>query len=94
MPCKSLKVYWFCSKKNSPTSVRDTIKFYNLKIQKVSVIVEGKPSQLYSRGMLSFDQYDEICKYFAKGEQRDADVSEVRKQLQLHDLSVREYLVN
>ena len=42
-------------------------KFYNLKIQKVSVIVEGKPNQLYAQRMGSFEQYDEICKYFAEG---------------------------
>ena len=34
---------------------------------KVSVIVEGKPNQLYAQGMRSFEQYDEICKYFAEG---------------------------
>ena len=34
--------------------------------------------------MRSFEQYDEICKYFA----------EVQKQLQLHDLSVGKYLTD
>ena len=38
---------------------------------KVSVIVEGKPNQLYTQGMRSFEQYDEICKYFAEGKQRE-----------------------
>ena len=66
-------------------------KFYNLKIQKVSVIVEGKPNQLYAQGMRSFEQYDEIRKHFAEGKQRDKDV---QKKLELHDLSVSEYLVN
>ena len=71
--------------------VRDTSKFYNpkYKIQKVSVIVEGKDNQLYSQGMRSFEQYDEICKYVNEGKQRDSDV---QKQLELHDLSVGEYL--
>ena len=41
--------------------------------------------------MRSFEQYVEICKYFAEGKQRDNDV---QKQLQLYDLSVGEYLVN
>ena len=36
------------------TFARDTSKFYNPKIQKVSVIVEGKPNQLYAQGMRSF----------------------------------------
>ena len=69
-------------------------KFYNPKIQKVSVIAEGKPNQLYAQGMRSFEQYDEICKYFAEGKQRDNDASEIQKHLQLYDLSLGEYLVN
>ena len=70
--------------------IRDMSKFYNPKIQKVSVIVEGKPNQLYAQGMRLFEQYDEIRKYFAEGKLSN----EVQKQLQLYDLSVGEYLVN
>ena len=63
-PCKSLKgILVLFEEEQSYT--RDTSKFYNPKIQKVSVIVEGKPNQLYAHGMRSFEQYDEICKYFA-----------------------------
>ena len=69
-------------------------KFYNPKIQKVSVIVEGKPNQLYAKEMRSFEQYDEICKYFAEGKQRDNDANKIQKHLQLYDLSLGEYLVN
>ena len=69
-------------------------KFYNPKIQKVSVIVEGKPNQLYAQGMRSFEQYDKICKYFTEGQQRDNDANEIQKHLQLYDLSLGEYLVN
>ena len=69
-------------------------KFYNPKIQKVSVILEGKPNQLYAQGMRSFEQYDEACKYFAEGKQRDNDANKIQKHLQLYDLSLGEYLVN
>ena len=69
-------------------------KFYYSHIQKVSVIIEGKPNQLYAQGMQSFEQYDEICKYFAKGLQKDNDANEVQKQLQLHELSGGEYLTD
>ena len=55
---------------------------------KVSVIVEGKPNQLYAQGMRSFEQYDEICKYLAEGKQRDNDANEIQKHLQLYDLSL------
>ena len=44
--------------------------------------------------MRSFEQYDEICKYFAKVKHRDANANEVQKQLQLYDLSVGEYLTD
>ena len=73
---------------------RDTSKFYNLKIQNISVIVEDKPNQLYAQGMRSFEQYDEICKYFVEGSQKDNNANEIQKHLQLYHLSLGEYLVN
>ena len=87
--CKSLKgILVLFEEEKSYT--RDTSKFYNPKIQKVSVIVEGKPNQLYAQRMRSFEQYDEICKYFAEGRL----ANEVQAQLQLYDVSLGEYLVN
>ena len=92
-PCKSLKgILVLFEEEQSYT--RDTSKFYNPKIQKVSVIVEGKPNQLYAQGMRSFEQYDDICKYFAEGKQRDNDANEIQKHLQLYNFSSGEYLVN
>ena len=44
--------------------------------------------------MRLFEQYDEICKYFAEGKQRDNDANEIQKHLQLYDLRLGEYLVN
>ena len=44
--------------------------------------------------MRSFEQYDETRKYFSEGVQRDNNANEVQAQLQLHDLSIGEYLVN
>ena len=64
------------------------------KKQNVSVTVEGKPNQLYSQGMRSFEQYDEICKYFAEGSQKDNNTNEVQKHLQLHNVNVGEYLTD
>ena len=86
MPCKSLKGI-LVQLEDEGSYARDTSKFYNPKIEKVSVIVESKPNQLYAQGMRSFEQYDEICKYFAEGKQKDNDVNEVQKHLQLHDLN-------
>ena len=58
-PCKSLKGILVLFEGEKPYA-RDTGEFYNPKIQKVSVIVEGKPYQLYAQGMKSFEQYEEI----------------------------------
>ena len=92
-PCKSLKgILVLFEEEGSYT--RDTSKFYNPKIQKISVIVEGKPNQLYAQGMRSFVQYDKICKYFTEGKQRDNDANEIQKHLQLYNLSLGEYLVS
>ena len=44
--------------------------------------------------MQSFEQYDEISKYFTEGKQRDTNANEVQKQLQLQDLSIGEYLTD
>ena len=88
-PCKSLKgILVLFEEEKSYT--RDTGKFYNPKIQNVSVIVEGKPNQLYSQGMRSFEQYDEARKYFAEGRL----ANEVQTQLHLYDVSLGEYLIN
>ena len=93
MPCKSLKgILVLFEEEQSYT--RDKSRFYNPKIQKVSVIVEGKSNQLYAQGMRSLEQYDEICKYFAEGKQRDNNANEIQKHLQLYNLSLGEYLVN
>ena len=58
----------------------------------MSVTIEGKPNQLYAQGIRPFEQYNDVCKYFAIGKQRDAIANEAQKHLQLHDLGMREYL--
>ena len=92
-PCKSLKGILVLFEEEGPHT-RETSKFYNPKIQKVSVIVEGQPNQLYAQGLRSFEQYDETRKYFAEGKQTDNNANEIQKHLQLYNLSLGEYLVN
>ena len=76
--------------KKSNHSSETRASFTIPKIQKVTVTVEGKPNKLYSQGIRSFQQYDEAHKCFTEGRLAD----EVQAQLQLHDVSVGEYLVN
>ena len=87
--CKSLKGILVLFEEEKPF-VRYASKFYNPKMQKATVTIEGKPNQLYSKGMRSFEQYDEARKYFVEGRL----ANEVQAQLQLHDVSVGEYLAN
>ena len=93
MPCKSLKGILALFEKEKPYK-RDTSKFYNPKIEKVSVILEGKPDQLYAQGMRSFEPYDGICKYFPEGKQEDNKANEVQKHFQLYDLNIGKYLTD
>ena len=44
--------------------------------------------------MRSFEQYEEICKHFTEGKQRDNDANEIQKYLQLYNLSLGEYLTD
>ena len=92
-PCKRLKGILVLFEEEK-SYARDTGKFYNPKIEKLSVIVEGKPNQLFAQGMRSFEQYDETLKYFTEGKQRDNNANEVQAQLQLHDVSLGEYLTD
>ena len=56
--------------------------------------MEGKPNQLYAQGMRLFEQYDETSEYFADEKQKNNNANEIQKHLQLHDLSVGEYLTD
>ena len=53
-----------------------------------------KHNSTYPQGMRSFEQYDETRKYFTEGKQKDNNANEVQKHLQLHDLSIGEYLTD
>ena len=67
-PSKSLKgVLLIFTKERSATKFnRDTEEFFNPKIVKVEVTVEGVPNKLYAQNMEYRHQYDEILKHFAE----------------------------
>ena len=52
--CKSLKSILVLFEEEKPFT-QDTSKYYNPKIQNVTVTIEGNPNQLYSQGMRSFE---------------------------------------
>lgn len=74
--------------------VRDTEAFYNPKITKVEVTIEGVPNQLFSQGMRAYQMWDEAKKFFAAGSKRHPDVTVVAKDLALADVSLGEFLTS
>ena len=69
---------------------RNTEAFYNPKITKVEVTIEGIPNQLFSQEMRAYQMCDEARKLFAAspGRKRHPDVSVVAKDLGLADVSL------
>ena len=90
-PSKSLKgVLLIFTKERSATKfTRDTEEFFNPKITKVEVTVEGVPNELYAQDMEYRHQYDEIVKHFAEGRLKEAGA--IQKDLQLHNVDIASY---
>ena len=90
-PLKSFKgVLLIFTKERSATKfTRDTEEFFNPKITKVEVTVEGVPNELYAQNMEYRHQYDEILKHFAEGQLKEAGA--IQKDLQLHNVNIASY---
>ena len=88
---KSLKgVSLVFTKERSATKfTRDTEKFFNPKITKVEVTVEGVPNELYAQNMEYRHHYDEIVNHFAEGWLKEAGA--IQKDLQLHNINIYQY---
>ena len=71
---------------------RDTEEFYNPKITKVEVTVEGVPNELYAQNMVYRHQHDEIIKHFAEGWLKESGA--IQKDLQLHNINIASYYTN
>ena len=90
-PSKSLKgvLLIFIQERSATKFARDTEEFYNPKITKVEVTVEGVPNELYAQNMEYRHQYDEIVKHFAEGRLKEAGA--IQKDLQLHNVNIASY---
>ena len=75
---------------------RNTESFYNPKITKVEVTIEGIPNQLFSQGMQAYQMWDEARKLFAASPSRKShpEVAVVAKDLCLADVSLWEFLTS
>ena len=90
-PSKSLKgvLLIFTQERSATKFGRDTEEFYNPKVTKVEITVEGSPNELYAQNMEYRHQYDEIIKHFAEGRLRKAGF--IQKDPQLHNVNVASY---
>ena len=68
--------------------------FYNPKIEKVEITIEGVPNQLYSHGLRPYQQWDEICKYFTFSPKRDSVVGQVEKDLLLTNVNIGRFFTD
>ena len=90
-PSKSLKgvLLIFTQERSATKFARYTEEFYNPKITKVEVTVEGVPNELYAQNMEYRHQYDKIVKHFAEGRLKEAGA--IQNDLQLHNVNIALY---
>ena len=88
---ESLKdVLLIFTKERSTTKFnRDTEEFFNPKITKVEVTMEGVPNELYAQNMEYRHKYDESLKHFGQGRLKEAGA--IQKDLQLHNVNIALY---
>ena len=79
----------FTKERSATKFTRDTEEFFNPKITKVEVAVEGVPNELYAQNMEYRHQYDEIIKHFAEGRLKEAGA--IQKDLRLHNVNIASY---
>ena len=62
----------FTKERSATKFNRNTEEFFNHKITKVEVNVEGVPNELYAQHMEYRHQYNEMMKHFAEGWLKEA----------------------
>ena len=70
----------------------NTETYYNPNITKVEMTIEGVPNQLYSQGMKSYQQWDEINKFFALNSKQNKEINMITKELCFTETSLEKYL--
>mgnify|MGYP000876602112 CR=1 FL=1 len=86
VPARSMKGILMLFEDPERTS---TESYFNPKITKVEVTIEGVPNQLYSQGMKAYQQWDEINKYFALNSKKDVNLL---KQISCTNVILEKYL--
>ena len=91
VPAKSMKGILMLFEDPERTNTED---YYNPKITKVEITIEGVPNQLYSQGMKAYQQWDEINKYFALTSKRNKTTDSVLKDIHFADTILDKYLTS
>ena len=78
----------FTQERSATKFTCDTEEFYNPKITKVEITVEGVPDELYAQNMEYRHQYDEIIKHFSEGRK---EAGAIQKDFQLHNVDIASY---
>lgn len=89
VPARSMKGILMLFEDPERTS---TEAYYNPKITKVEMTIEGVPNQLYSQGMKAHQQWKEINKFFALNSKRNKTTDAVFKDGFLSDTTIEKYL--
>ena len=91
VPARSMKGILILFEDPNRTS---TEKYFNPDIKKVEMTIEGVPNQLYSQGMRSYQQWDEINKFFALNSKRNKEINMVVKDLNFTYTNLEKYLTD
>ena len=91
VPARSMRGVLMLFKEPENAFNRNSEDFYNPKITKIEVTVEGIPNQLYSQGMLAYQQWGEARKFFAGGK-RQPETAMVAKDLELASVDLGKFL--
>lgn len=89
VPARSMKGILMLFEDPERTS---TETYYNPQITKVEMTIEGVPNQLYSQGMKSYQQWDEINKFFALNSKRNKETNMIAKELYFTNTTLEKYL--
>lgn len=92
VPARSMKGVLMLFEEPTEAFARQTEAFYNPKITKVDVTVEGIPNQLFAQGMRPYQMWDEVRKLMAGGSKQHPEVAMVAKDLRLHACDLAKYL--
>jgi hypothetical protein len=91
-PARSMKGILMLFQQPKPDYQRECEEFYYPKIKNVSIVIEGKPNQIFSSGVPPFYFYDECRKIFGGGRLHTPSVDLVSKDLHLHDVRLSDFL--